>query len=144
MLKFLIFMMIVFSTGITSKVYAQESNSEDIKAYADSVRNAHLERAELLKKEIKEKQAAYRAAMKAANSTGNTVVINNKFYTSKDSLQIDTHEGVKVKSMGEGNKIIIDNNGEKSTVIVTQSGNGNSASVSQSTTKPKKANQENP
>ncbi|MCH7414661.1 hypothetical protein MM213_14265 [Belliella sp. R4-6] len=142
-IKSLVFMMIVFNTGISGKLYSQEMNSEEVKAHMDSVRAKHLERVQLLRKEMLDKHYSQKHLVQSTNNSENTLVINGKLYTSKDSIEIASQDGLHVKSYGKGNNVIVNTNEIESSVIVNQTGNGNKATVSQNNNKPKTTKKEN-
>lgn len=141
MFKLILFMIIVFNTVPSIKGLAQEARHEAMKAKMDSIKEAHLERSAQIKKEIFDRQQAIHERIEKSNAE-NTIIINGKTYSAKDSLEMKSYPGIEVKVEGESNSLIIENKGDKNTIIVSQSGQGNKASVNSiSKTQPKKENE---
>jgi uncharacterized protein YgiM (DUF1202 family) len=130
MLKFLIISLIL-SSGIGATVSAQDNKTEELRDYLDSLKAAHVARAELMKKEMMERIAAFRESMQSSQDSTNVVTINGKVYVAKDSLFIKHGEGTDVQVSGNANVVTIESKEGNNTVIVSQSGNGNKASISQ-------------
>lgn len=141
MFKLILFMIIVFNTVSSTIVHAQDARHEAMKAKMDSIKNVHLEKLAQVKKEIFEKQQTIYERIEKSNAE-NTIIINEKIYSTKDSIDIKTHSGLEVQVEGEGNTIIIERQGDRNSVIVSQSGKGNTASINNTTQKqPKKENE---
>ncbi|GAB2631212.1 curlin repeat-containing protein [Belliella aquatica] len=135
-------MIIVFNTIPASIAQAQSARHDETRARMDSLRNAHIQRADALKKEMLERHQALQERIQKPNAE-NVVIINGKVYSAKDSLEIKMQPGMEIEVKGDGNAVIIESKGNNNSVIISQSGSGNKVSVNNNTqNQPKKEHED--